>query len=188
MSTLSFSPTPAPQALSPISDPALTAQTFVRNPRLAAALARIQARAAQRQQPSIPLAEIPVGASPVTVRCPVCNKWARQDGLRFFHLELKDLATGIRDDARSLWCDARERGLINGAEADGSDALDNNPNHRPTEDELNEHYLLVNGWESRRDKWYDAVLDQTVPFAYALGMQAARDFRDAVAEKRALEN
>lgn len=166
------------------SDPALTAQTFLRNPRLTAALARIQERAAQRHQPSIPLAEIPVGASPVTVRCPVCGKWARQDGLRFYHLELKDLVTGVRDDARSCWCDARERGLLNGAETDGTDALDN----RPTEDELNEHYLLVNGWEPRGDQWYDAVLDQTVPFAYALGMQAARDFRDAVAEKNFPQN
>lgn len=64
MSTFSFVPTPAPQALSPIPDPALTAQTFLRNPRLTAALARLQAQRASQNLAPAPLAALKPVAMP----------------------------------------------------------------------------------------------------------------------------
>lgn len=50
----------------------------------------------------------------------------------------------------------------------------------PTEDEMNEHFLLVHDWQKRGEKWYDAVMDIAVPLPYALAMQDARDFREAL--------
>ena len=107
-------------------DPALTARTFIQNPRLTAALERIKAQKTQ---------------SPASV--------------------------------------------ISGIETDGSDAGD--PTHddeRPTERELNEIYLLVNGWQPRGAQctyWYDPLSDVVYPFAYAMGIQDARDYVDSLA-------
>ena len=78
MSTLSFVPTPAPQALSPIPDPALTAQTFLRNPHLSAALARLHAQHAPQQLVPAPLA----ARTPVAV--PGINTGAESEGIDAF--------------------------------------------------------------------------------------------------------
>lgn len=169
--SVSVSQDPNPRTLSPLPDPALTARTFSNNPTLHAALQRIASGA--RKNTPVPLAVVANGASNETVICPLCGKWARQEGARFYHVELKDLETGVRDDARSVYC------INTGAEVPdgGSDAQDN---RAPTPRELDAQYLTLRGWEPRGDKWYDAVMDMTVPLAYALGMQDARDFRDAL--------
>ena len=160
-------------------DPALTARTFIQNPRLTAALERIKA---QKTQSPAPPAVPELSAQ--TVRCPVCGKWAGQSGNRFYHIAVRDLQTGVIDASRSLCCEA-PASVISGIETDGSDAGD--PTHddeRPTERELNEIYLLVNGWQPRGAQctyWYDPLSDVVYPFAYAMGIQDARDYVDSLA-------
>lgn len=43
--------------------------------------------------------------APSTVRCPACDKWARQEGNRFYHLEVMNLPSGERVDERSWYCE-----------------------------------------------------------------------------------
>ncbi len=45
-----------------------------------------------------------------TVHCPVCDKWARYDETtrRYYHIEVKYLENGERDESRSLWCEHPE--------------------------------------------------------------------------------
>ncbi len=65
-----------------------------------------------RDNPTAPLLAVnpqtPNTHAPQTVRCPVCGKWSNQDGTRYYHLETILLATGQRDDSRSLWCNHNE--------------------------------------------------------------------------------
>lgn len=80
--------------------------------------------------------------------------------------------------------------VISGAEVDGDDSSDpkigsTDPmdDNRPTDHELNEIYLLVNGWEPRPNGWYqDPLQDRMVPMSWALGIQDARDFVDSLGE------
>lgn len=120
---------------------------------------------------AVPLAVVPIGASDETVCCPVCDRWARQEGNRFYHLEVLDLVTHVRDEARSLWCEFPTYSA---------------PLPNPTENDLNELYLTVNAWEQTtldgiNTAWEDPIGGGSYVLENALGIQTARDARDELA-------
>lgn len=126
------------------------------------ALSRLQDRYAPRPNP---VREV---VPALTALCPLCGKWAHQEGNRFYHVEIRSLSTRERDESRSLFCER----VISGIETDGSDATDDQ--ERPTDQELNEHFLTIKGW-TRSDLWIDPLSGMTYLMADALDIQNRRE-------------
>lgn len=87
----------------------------------------------------------------------------------------------VRDDATGDLVAQVETQVISGAEVDGSDAQD--PFVGPTEDELNEMYLVAHAWQrggrnqvdGLSDLWEDPLTGGCYFFANALVIQEGRD-------------